>query len=107
MRGAQDLGLGRLFLTGLSCWITLPDFRVLLRAHGFSVAVGSRHTGASPPDGTAAAPAALWYGHTTTGGGIDGEGGTSVVEFRNMLCPIDLSDASSRPIAYATAFAVV
>jgi nucleotide-binding universal stress UspA family protein len=28
-----------------------------------------------------------------------------VVEFRNILCPIDLSDASSRPLAYATAFA--
>ena len=28
-----------------------------------------------------------------------------MVEFRNILCPIDLSDASSRPLAYATAFA--
>jgi len=28
-----------------------------------------------------------------------------VVEFRNILCPIDLSDVSSRPLAYATAFA--
>lgn len=27
-----------------------------------------------------------------------------MVEFRNILCPIDLSDASSRPLAYATAF---
>jgi nucleotide-binding universal stress UspA family protein len=29
----------------------------------------------------------------------------SVVKFRNILCPIDLSDVSSRPLAYATAFA--
>lgn len=28
-----------------------------------------------------------------------------MVEFRNVLCPIDLSDASSRPLAYAAAFA--
>jgi len=28
-----------------------------------------------------------------------------VVEFRNILCPIDLSDASARPLAYAAAFA--
>ena len=28
-----------------------------------------------------------------------------MVEFRNILCPIDLSDVSSRPLAYATAFA--
>jgi len=28
-----------------------------------------------------------------------------VVEFRNILCPIDLSDASVRPLAYAAAFA--
>jgi nucleotide-binding universal stress UspA family protein len=29
----------------------------------------------------------------------------SVVKFRNILCPIDLSDGSSRPLAYAPAFA--
>ena len=28
-----------------------------------------------------------------------------MVEFRNILCPIDLSDASARPLAYAAAFA--
>lgn len=28
-----------------------------------------------------------------------------MVEFRNILCPIDLSDASVRPLAYAAAFA--
>lgn len=28
-----------------------------------------------------------------------------MVEFRNILCPIDLSDASIRPLAYAAAFA--
>lgn len=28
-----------------------------------------------------------------------------MVEFRNVLCPIDLSEASSRPLAYAAAFA--
>jgi nucleotide-binding universal stress UspA family protein len=28
-----------------------------------------------------------------------------VVQFRNILCPIDLSDASARPLAYAAAFA--
>ncbi len=28
-----------------------------------------------------------------------------MVEFKNILCPIDLSDASVRPLAYATAFA--
>jgi nucleotide-binding universal stress UspA family protein len=28
-----------------------------------------------------------------------------VVEFKNILCPIDLSEASVRPVAYAAAFA--